>query len=321
MLGTAARRGLALGPLRAPRSRRRRGKPRAPSRGCEVALVKPCRRPVFAAAAAGLTEQTPGSPALGVLSSPGPLLGFPWPVHRSFRGTARHPPTPPSASVSFRPSPGPRSPGDGGGYSFRCPPAHPTPPVPPLSAPRCRRCQGRSPRSAPARRSPALRGGGPAGPAAPAGLRAGGGKPLASPGSAAVPRGPLPRHPRGAGGGVPPPPGSARSPAPNRLPAAGGPGGAGLPRCPSRAAGEERGGFGSALIYLPAGAWCSSFCGNSGFARAARWSSSSPHALGVCVFRSGRERLSFEGKKHQGLPPPLQGLLLGMSVFLNFALT
>lgn len=96
MLGTAARRGLALGPLRAPRSRRRRGKPRAPSRGCEVALVKPCRRPVFAAAAAGLTEQTPGSPALGVLSSPGPLLGFPWPVHRSFRGTARHPPTPPS---------------------------------------------------------------------------------------------------------------------------------------------------------------------------------------------------------------------------------
>lgn len=136
LLGTAARRGLALGPLRAPRSRRRRGKPRAPSRGCEVALVKPCRRPVFAAAAAGLAEQTPGSPALGVLSSPGPLLGFPWPVHRSFRGTARHPPTPPSASVSFRPSPGPRSPGDGGGYSFRCPPAHPTPPVPPpLRAP------------------------------------------------------------------------------------------------------------------------------------------------------------------------------------------
>lgn len=177
----------------------------------------------------------------------------------------------------------------------------------------------------PAQRPPAVLplcgGGGPAGPAAPAGLRAGGGKPLASPGSAAVSRGPLPRHPRGAGGGVPPPPGSARSPAPNRLPAAGGPGGAGLPRCPSRAAGEERGGFGSALIYLPAGAWCSSFCGNSGFARAARWSSSSPHALGVCVFRSGRERLSFEGKKHQGLPPPLQGLLLGMSVFLNFALT
>ncbi|XP_029874323.2 translation initiation factor IF-2-like isoform X1 [Aquila chrysaetos chrysaetos] len=36
---------------------------------------------------------------------------------------------------------------------------------------------------------------GPARPAAPAGLRAGGGKPLASPGSAAVPRGPLPPPP------------------------------------------------------------------------------------------------------------------------------
>ncbi|XP_069639048.1 uncharacterized protein [Haliaeetus albicilla] len=127
------------------------------------------------------------------------------------------------------------------------PPHHyPPPPRPVPDAARA----GRPAQLPPARPSPALRGNLSAPPHRP-GCGREAGSPSPRPARQPFPGDRFPRHPRGAGGGVPQPPGSARSPAPNRLPAAGGPGAAGLPRCPSRSAGEERGGFGSALISLP----------------------------------------------------------------------
>lgn len=105
---------------RARSPQERRGEQQVPggagvAGGCEAALVKPCRRRAFPAAA-GFTEQTPGSPAPGGLSCPGSA----W-LALAGALILRRNRLPPPASVSFRAASGSRFSGSGGGgYSFRC---------------------------------------------------------------------------------------------------------------------------------------------------------------------------------------------------------